>query len=53
MQRKVLYITLSDSDFAPRTITMLESLRKFDVFAEFLFVTVGEFSAEELGAIRL
>ena len=53
MQRKVLYVTLSDSDFAPRTITMLESLRKFDVFSEFLFVTVGEFSAEELGAIRL
>lgn len=51
MQRKVLYVTLSDSDFAPRTIAMLQSLRKFDVFSEFLFVTVGGFTAQELDAI--
>lgn len=52
MARRVLYVTLSDSDFAPRTIAMLESLRKFDSASELLFVTIGDFPKEEVEAIN-
>lgn len=38
-----LYFTLSDANFAPRTLAMLNSLRRFDSTSDIIFVTVGNF----------
>jgi hypothetical protein len=37
-----LYFTLSDANFAPRTLAMLTSIRKYDTNADLLFVVVGK-----------
>lgn len=37
-----LYFTLSDANFAPRTLAMLASMRKFDTTSDLIFVVVGE-----------
>jgi hypothetical protein len=37
-----LYFTLSDASFAPRTLAMLKSLRRFDNTSDITFVAVGD-----------
>ena len=38
-----LYFTLSDANFAPRTLAMLTSIRKYDTTSDLFFVAVGDF----------